>query len=154
MFNLAAGIDMAHVAYRGCAPAILDAVSGQVPIFVTVLPNAVPYQKSGKVRLLGVTSAQRLAGFPNLPTIAESGFPGFDVAPWYGLLAPATTAKDIVMSLSAEVAVAAASPEFSDRIRSMYMEPMANTPEFFGEIMRTGYAHWSRVVRDAKIKAE
>lgn len=154
LLNLAAGIDMAHVAYRGCSPAMLDAVSGQVPIFFTVLNNAVPFDKTGKVRLLGVASLARLASYPNLPTIAEAGFPGYDAYPWFGLVGPAGMPRDIVGRLAAELSAAVAVPEFNNRIRSMYMEPATATPEAFAEMMREDLARWTRVVREAKIRMD
>src|SRR3974390_151703 len=83
LLNLQAHIDLAHVPYRGCAPAMTDAVSGQVPIFFTVLGNAAPFERNGKVRLLGVATDQRIASHPGLPTIAESGFPGYNAYPWF-----------------------------------------------------------------------
>lgn len=154
LLNLAAGIDLAHVPYRGCAPAMADAVSGQVPIFFTVLGNAAPFEKTGRVRLLGVASLRRLGSHPNLPTIAEAGFPGYDAFPWFGLLAPAAIPREIVGRLSAEIAAAVAAPEVNDKIRSFYLEPATATPEAFADIMKNDLARWKRVVREAKIKID
>jgi tripartite-type tricarboxylate transporter receptor subunit TctC len=154
LLNLSARIDLAHVPYRGCAPAMNDAVSGQVPIFFTVLGNAAQFEKSGKVRLLGVASLQRLATFPNLPTIAEAGFPGYDAFPWFGVVAPIALHKDIVAKLAAETTGAVSAPEVSERIRAFSLEPIAIAPEGFLELMKSDYTRWSRVVRDAKIKVE
>ena len=154
LLNLAAGIDLAHVPYRGCAPAMADAVSGQVPVFFTVLGNAVAFEKSGKVRLLGVASLQRLKSFPNLPTIAEAGFPGYDAYPWFGVLAPAGTPREIVGKLAAEIVAAVGAPDVNERIRGFFLEPTTATPEAFAEIMKSDLARWSRVVREARIKIE
>ena len=154
LLNLNAGIDLAHIGYKGCSPAMLDAVSGQVPIFFTVLGNAAPFEKSGKVRLLGVASLQRLSSYPNLPTIAEAGFPGYNAFPWFGLLAPGGTPRDIVARLAAEIANAMAAPEIVERLRGMSLEPVTAGPEAFAEIMREDLARWSRVVREAKIRID
>ena len=154
LLNLEAGIDLTHVAYKGCAPAIADAVSGQVPIFFTVLGNAVSFQKSGKVRLLGVASLQRLKSYPDLPTIAESGFQGYDAYPWFGVLAPAQTPRDIVTKLAAEVASAVDSPEVNEKIRGFYLEPQIAMPEVFLDIMKSDLTRWTRVVRQAKLKLD
>jgi len=154
LLNLEAGIDLAHIAYKGCAPAMADAVSGQVPIFFTVLGNAVPFEKSGKVRLLGVASLQRLRSFPNLPTIAEAGFKGYDANPWFGVLAPARTPREIVGKLAAEIAAAVESPEVNEKIRGFYLEPQTATPEAFAEIVKSDFARWSGVVRRAKLKLD
>jgi tripartite-type tricarboxylate transporter receptor subunit TctC len=154
LLNLSARIDLAHVPYRGCAPALLDVVSGQVPVFFNMIGNATPFAKSGKVRLLAVASAQRLPGNPSLPTIAESGFPGFETYPWYGVLAPAATPRDIVVRLGAEITAAVGTPELSERLQSMYFDPITATPEAFAEILRGDLARWGRVVREAKVKAD
>ena len=154
LLNLAAGIAITHVPYRGCGPAMADAVAGQVPVFFTVLGNAAPCEQTGKVRLLGVSALQRLPSFPNLPTIAESGFPGYDAFPWFGILAPSGTPREIVSKLASEIAAAVGAPELNERIRSFYLEPVTVTPETFAEIMKGDFARWSRVVREAKIKIE
>jgi len=154
LLNLSAGIDLAHVPYRGCAPAMADAVSGQVPIFFTVLGNAAQHAKSGKVRLLGVASLQRLPSHPDLPTIAEAGFPGYDAFPWFGLLAPAGTPGEIVARLAAETTTAVGAPEVNRRIRAFSLEPTAIAPQEFAALMKSDFDRWSRVVREAKIKVE
>ncbi|OGA37156.1 MAG: hypothetical protein A3G80_02060 [Betaproteobacteria bacterium RIFCSPLOWO2_12_FULL_62_13b] len=154
LLNQAAGIDLAHIPYKGCAPAMADVVAGQVPIFFTVLGNAVAHQKAGKVRLLGVASLQRLSSFPDLPTIAESGFPGYDAYPWFGVLGPAQMPRDVIGKLAAEITAAVGVPAVSERIRGFYLEPTTATPEAFGEIMKSDLARWTRVVRQAKIKID
>ncbi len=151
LLNLEAGIDLAHVPYKGCGPAMADAVAGQVPVFFTVLGNAVPFAKTGKVRLLGVASLQRLKSYPDLPTIAEAGFQGYDAYPWFGLLAPAHTPREIVAKLAAEIAAAVDSPDINEKIRSYYLEPQTATPEAFLGIMKADLARWTRVVRQAKL---
>jgi tripartite-type tricarboxylate transporter receptor subunit TctC len=154
LLNLSAKIDLAHVPYRGCAPAIADAVSGQVPIFFTVLGNAAQFERSGKVRLLAVASLQRLTSYPDLPTIAESGFPGYDAFPWFGLLAPAGTPREVVARLTSEIMSSVGVPEVNERIRAFSLEPTAIAPPGFAELMRSDFERWSRVVREAKIKVE
>jgi tripartite-type tricarboxylate transporter receptor subunit TctC len=154
LLNLSAGIDLAHVPYRGCAPAMTDAVSGQVPIFFTVLGNAAQFEKNGKVRLLGVASLQRLPSYPDLPTIAESGFPGYDAFPWFGMLAPAGVPREVIQKLSSEITAAVGVPEVAERIRAFSLEPTAMEPEPFAQLMKSDYDKWRRVVLDAKIKVE
>jgi len=129
-------------------------VSGQVPIFFTVLGNAVPFEKTGKVRLLGVASLQRLRSYPNLPTIAEAGYKGFNAYPWFGVLAPARTPREIVDKLAAEIAAAVESPQVNEKIRGFYLEPQTATPEAFAEIVKSDFARWTRVVRQAKLKLD
>ena len=154
LLNLSARIDLAHVPYRGCAPALVDVVSGQVPVFFNMLNNAAPHAKSGAVRLLAVASPQRLPGNPSLPTLAESGFPGFEAYPWFGVLAPAGTPRDVIARLGAEISAAVRTPEFSERLQSMSFDLTTVTPEAFAEILRGDLARWGRVVREARIKAE
>jgi len=143
-----------HVPYRGCAPAMTDAVSGQVPIFFTVLGNAAQFERAGKVRLLGVATQQRIGSHPDLPTIAESGFPGYDAFPWFGMLAPAGTPKEVVQRLAAEITAAVPVPEVSERIRAFSLEPTALGPDGLAQLMKSDYDKWRRVVHDAKIKVE
>ena len=154
LLNLSAGIDLAHVPYRGCAPAMADAVSGQVPIFFTVLGNAAQFEKNGKVRLLGVATLQRLPAYPDLPTIAESGFPGYDAYPWFGMLAPAGVPREVVQKLSLEITAAVPVPEVAERIRAFSLEPTPIGPEGLAELMKSDFDKWRGVVRDAKIKVE
>ena len=154
LLNLQARIDLVHVPYRGCAPAMADAVSGQVPIFFTVLGNAAAFERNRKVRLLGVATSQRIASHPDLPTIAESGFPGYDAYPWFGMLAPAGTPQEIVQRLAAEIMAAVPVPEVSERIRGFSLEPTPLGPEALAELMKSDYDKWQRVVREANIKLE
>lgn len=154
LLNLSAGIDLVHVPYRGCAPAMTDAVSGQVPIFFTVLGNAAQFARNGKVRLLGVASLQRLASYPDLPTIAESGFPGYDAFPWFGMLAPAGVPREVIARLAAEITAAVPVPEVSQRIRGFSLEPTPIGPDGLAQLMRSDFDKWRGVVRDANIKVQ
>jgi tripartite-type tricarboxylate transporter receptor subunit TctC len=154
LLNLQAGIDLVHVPYRGCAPAMADAVSGQVPIFFTVLGNAAAFARNDKVRLLGVATTQRIASQPDLPTIAESGFPGYDAYPWFGMLAPAGVPRELAQRLASEITAAVPSPEVSQRIRGFSLEPTPLGPEGFAQLMKSDYDKWQRVVREADIKVE
>ena len=154
LLNLQAGIDLTHIPYKGCNPAMADAVSGQVPIFFTVLGNAAAFERSGKVRLLAVATQQRIGSYPNLPTIAESGFPGYDAFPWFGVLAPAGVPRDVISKLSSEITAAVPVPEISERIRAFSLEPTPLGPDGLAQLMKSDYDKWSGVVRDAKIKVD
>jgi len=154
LLNLQAGIDLVHVPYRGCAPAMADAVSGQVPIFFTVLGNAAAFERNGKVRLLGVATTQRIASQPDLPTIAESGFPGYDAYPWFGMLAPAGVPREVVQRLASEITAAVPAAEVSERIRGFSLEPTPLGPEGLAQLMKSDYDKWQRVVGEANIKLE
>ena len=104
--------------------------------------------------MLAVATAERLPGTPNLPTISESGLPAFEAFPWYGVLAPAGTPKDVVAKLNIEITTAVNLPEIKERLRGLYFEPVTATPEGFAEIIKSDFSRWTRVIRDAKIKAD
>ncbi len=154
LLKLNAGLDLTHIAYRGCVPALVDVMSGQVPIFLNMIGNTLSHAKSGKVKLIAVATAQRLPGTPALPTISESGFPNFEAFPWYGVLAPAGTPREIVQRLNTEITQAVNLPEIRERLGQLFFEPTTATPEQFASIMKADLAQWDRVVREAKIKAE
>jgi tripartite-type tricarboxylate transporter receptor subunit TctC len=154
LLNLSAGINLTHVPYKGCAPAMADVVAGHVPIFFTVLGNAVPFEKAGKVKLLGVASAKRLPGYPNLPTINEAGIRGFIADPWFGLVVSAQTPKEIVNKLASEMSAVLDGAELKEAIRGFSLEPANNGPEEFAEIMKSDLARWTAVVTRAKVKID
>ncbi len=154
MLNLSAKIDLAHVPYRGCAPPLADAMSGQVPIFFNMIGNALPYAKSGKVRLIASASAERLASQPDLPTIAEAGYPGYEAYPWYGILGPAAMPRALVTRLNSEITAIVGIPEVAEKLKSLYFDTVTATPEGFADIMRGDLARWSRVVREAHLQVE
>ena len=153
LLNISAGIDMVHVPYKGCSPALTDVVSGQIPIFFNMMNNVSPFAKSGKVKMLAVASSKRLVSLPNLPTIAESGFPNFDAFPWFGMLAPSSTPRPIVNLLSSEILALVESQDIREKLNNLSFEPTPTTPEAFTEIMKTDLVRWRRVVKEGNLKA-
>ena len=147
MFKTAAGIDLAHIPYKGSAPAVADLLAGQVQVMVDGLPSALPHVKAGKLRALAVTSAKRSAAAPDLPTIAESGYPGFFADAWSGLFAPKHTPKPIVDKLAAEVQRILDLPDVRERLASLGAEPVGSTPAEFAGHVRREIDKWSRVVK-------
>ncbi len=154
LLKQSAGIDMTHVAYRGCGPAIQDSASGQVPVFVNTLPNVAPLEKQGRVRMLAITSAKRSSHAPDLPTVAESGIAGYEATSWYGFFAPAATPRDVVGRLSTALAEAVNSTEVRERVRGMLYEPRTTTPDELGAMLRAELARWSRVAKSARIEID
>ena len=154
LFNISARLDLTHIPYKGCGPALLDVVSGQVPAFFTIIGNAVPYEKAGKLRILGVASLQRLPGYPDMPTIAEAGYQGFEAFPWFGIFAPAGTPGEVVAKLNAEITAAVQDRDIAEKLRGMQFEPATATAAGFADIVRLDLERWTRVVREAKIKAQ
>jgi tripartite-type tricarboxylate transporter receptor subunit TctC len=149
-----AKIDLAHVPYKGSGPAVSDVVAGHVPmIFDTVLIVG-PHIKSGKLRPLVVASAKRLEGFPEVPTSAEVGMRGFEVASWQAVFAPAGTPKAVVQRLNGEIAKILRSSEIRARLDAMAMEPDGGSPESLGDYQKSEVVKWAKVVKDAGIKID
>lgn len=154
LFKLAAGIDISHVPYKGTGPALTDVLGGQLQMMFSNLLAAVPHVKSGRLRGLGVTSAQRSPSAADVPTIAESGFTGFETTTWHGLLAPRSTANAIVGRLHRDMIGILRQPEITERLASQGTAVVGNTPEQFTTHIRAETAKWAQVIRQAGIKAD
>jgi len=149
-----AGIDIVHVPFNGVGPATTAVLAGDVQLFFAQSSAALPHVKTGKVVALGVASPRRIAAAPDLPTIAESGLPGFEVTSWYALVAPAGTPPVIVDRLHAEIAKALAAPDVREKIATLGAEPVGNTPAEFAAMQRTEAARWAKLAREANIRAD
>jgi tripartite-type tricarboxylate transporter receptor subunit TctC len=147
LFKLLAGVDMAHVPYKGSSPAVTDLVSGQVPVAFVDLSSALPQIRAGRIRGLAVASGTRTITAPDLPTIAESGVPGYDAVGWFGVIAPAGTPKDAIAKLNAEIVRIMALPEVRDRALAVGAEPSTGTPEAFAAFITAEIPKWERVVK-------
>jgi tripartite-type tricarboxylate transporter receptor subunit TctC len=154
LFKSMAGVDIAHIPYKGATPALTDVIAGQVVMFMGNLPPAMGHIKSGRVRALAVTTAQRSPLVPDVPTIAESGLPGFETVAWFGIFAPAGTPRDIVVRIRDEVAKIVQQPEIRERIATLGGEPVGNTPEAFATIVKSDIAKWKQVAKTANITAD
>ena len=153
-FNTAAGIKMNHVPYKGSSPAITDLVGGQIQVLFDPFSSLYPQVRSGKARGLAVTTLKRSAQAPNLPTVAELGFPGFDVSSWQGIVVPAATPRDIVDRLHRDVVKVLASQEVREQFAQHSAEASPSTPEQFGAYIRQEIARWKKVADDAGVKPE
>ena len=153
-FKIATGVDMQHVPYKGSGPAVSDLIGGQVQLMFDSLPSSIGHIKSGKLRALAVTTSKRAGALPDLPTVAESGVPGFDISTWYGVWAPAGTPKQIVNRISAEIAAIVRTPEIRERLASLGAEPVGDTPEEFAAYTRSELAKWARIVKASGAKAD
>jgi len=145
---------MVHIPYRGNAPAIADLIGGQTQLTFATLPTAIPHVRAGKLKGIAVIGNARSAAAPQLPTIAESGVPGFSVNNWIGLFAPAGTPPDIVRKLNTEVMRIMQLPEITRRMEVEGERHTPNTPEQFGQFVRDEAAKWGKVVKEAGLKAE
>ena len=144
-----AKIDLLHVPYKGGGPALTDLLGGQVSMYFASLPAAAAHLKTGRVRALAVSGKQRVATLPDVPTVSESGVPGYDFIGWYGLLAPAATPAAVLARLNAEANKFIKTREFSDRISADGAEPAGGTAEAFGALIRADIVKWAAVVKHA-----
>ena len=155
LFKSMNGIFMAHIPYRGSGPALLDMVAGNMDVMFDNLPSSMPHIKSGKLKAFAVTSGQRSATLPELPTIEEAaGLKGFEASSWFGLLAPAGTSPDIVNRIQREVAKALATPAMKDRLLALGAIPSGNTPAEFKRFIEDEHKKWAAVVKASGAKVD
>ena len=154
MFKMLTGVDMQHVPYKGSAQAIGDVIGGQIAMSFENIVVASPYVKSGRIKALAVTSAKRASALPNVPTIAESGVPGFAAVGWFGVVVPAATQKEIVAKLNSELVRVLALPDIKERISSLGAEVVSTTPDGMDQFNRTQIALWAKVVKASGARAE
>jgi tripartite-type tricarboxylate transporter receptor subunit TctC len=154
LFRVLAGAEIVHVPYKGAGPAMLDVLSGQVQLYFATLPAALPHVKSGKLAAVAVTSARRSPALADLPTVAESGIPGYEASTWYGVLAPARTPARAIERLHGDIVKILAQPEFRERLEAQGFDLVGSSPEEFRAAIRSEIVKWGKVVRDAGIRPE
>jgi tripartite-type tricarboxylate transporter receptor subunit TctC len=154
LFKSVAGIDVVHVPYKGGAAAMTDIIAGQVAYYFGTMPSSMPLAKAGKLRALAVTSLTRSPAAPEVPTIAESGYPKFETAAWYGLMFPTGTPREIVARTNAATIVVLALPDIRERLVHEGSEPLGSTPGQFSAYIKSEIAKWSAVVKAANLKAD
>lgn len=154
LFRIVTGADILHVPYKGSGPAVTDLVGGQVQIMFDGAPSLIAHVQSGKLRVLAAASVERNALVPDAPTFRELGYPGVDVALWYGLMVPAATPAVIIERLARDVDAALRAPDVIERFRAQATEPMGGTPAQAAEFIRSEFNRWGEVVRKAGISAE
>ena len=154
MFRSMANVQMTHVPYKGSGPALADLIGGQVQVMFANMPGTLQHVKTGRLKVLAVTSSQRSVVLPEIPTIAESGLPGYQAATFFGVFAPAGTPPAIVAKLNAELAKVLSTPEILDHLRSEGAEPVGGSPEQFRAFVRGEIERWAPVVKSAGVKAD
>jgi tripartite-type tricarboxylate transporter receptor subunit TctC len=154
MLKMLTGIDMQHVPFKGSAQAISDVIGGQIAMSFENIVVASPFVKNGRLKALAVTSAKRASALPSVPTMAESGVPGFEAIGWFGVVAPAATPKDIIMKLNSEMARMLSSPDVKERISSLGAEVVSTTPEGMDQFNRAQIALWGKVVKASGARPE
>lgn len=148
------GVDMQHVPYKGSAPALADVAGGQVQMMLDPLPSAMPFIKGGKLRAIALSAPARVSAMPDLPTMAESGFPGFDLGSWYGIWAPASTPRELVARINAEIVKAMRPAEVKERVQGLGAEPGALSADEFNAFSRSEFERWGKIVRAAGVKLD
>ncbi len=154
LFKAMTGTDMVHVPYKGAGPAVTDLLGGQVQLMFNSMPTVLPHVKTGKLRALAVGSARRAKTVPDVPTVAESGVPGFDAATWFGIVAPSATPKAVVDKLNAGIAKGLEDPEMAQRLLSQGSEVQGSTPEGLAKYMRDESERWRKLIKTAGIKVD
>lgn len=154
LFNALADVNIVHVPYKGNAPAITDLLGGQVQLAYLGIPPVQPHIQGGKLRALAVTSARRSAALPQVPTLAEAGVNGYELSPWYGILAPADTPGDIVSRLNAAIGSIVRTPEMTEKLTAIGAEAEATTPQEYAARIKADIEKWTGVIRSARIRAE
>ncbi len=154
LFKSMAGINVVHVPYRGGAPALADLVAGQLSFMIENVPGTLPFVKDGKLRALAITSRQRLALVPELPTMEEAGVKGYEMIGWNGIFVPKATPPEIVTRLSTELVKVLRSPDVVEQMAKLGAVPVGSTPEQFGALVQAESRRWGKIIKDLGIKPE
>ncbi|MCC6531131.1 MAG: tripartite tricarboxylate transporter substrate binding protein [Burkholderiales bacterium] len=154
LLKVAADIDMVHVPYKGAAPALVDLVAGRLQVYIGATTSVLPHARAGKLRALGVTTAKRVSSVPDIPTVLESGVPGFEVSSWYGLVGPAGMPAQVVSKINAEIRRIAELPDVRDVLSKGGAEVATGTAEEFARTLREDIGKWMRVVKATGVKAD
>ncbi|MEQ1774060.1 MAG: tripartite tricarboxylate transporter substrate binding protein [Burkholderiales bacterium] len=154
MLKSMAGIDLVHIPYKGTAPAMTDVLAGQIPMLFNSMPTVLPHVKSGKLKGIAVGSAKRSPAAPDIPTVAESGVPGFDYVTWYGMFAPAATPKPVITKLNAAVVKILGEREMSQRLAVQGADPSPSTPEQLARYRVEEENRWRKVIKSANLKLD
>lgn len=154
LFQRTAGVKLTHIPYKGASQGVTDVIGGQVQLYMSSVPTLIGHIKNGKLRPIAVTSVKRTDDLPNVPTIAESGYKGFEASTWFGVLGPARIPKDVVAKLNAEINKALTLPETKARLNAQGAHVMGSTPEKFSALIRDEITRWGKVVKESGAKAD
>ncbi len=154
LLKFMAKVELVHVPYKGCAPALADGLGGQVPVIFNTVPNVVPHAKAGRLRALAVTSAQRFPLEPDLPTVAEAGLPGYDVDQWFAVLGPAGIPPAVIDTLNREIVRIVAAPALREKLVAQYFVPAPSTPQELAAVVRDDIARWAKLIKQVGIRVD
>jgi tripartite-type tricarboxylate transporter receptor subunit TctC len=149
-----AGVDMVHVPYKGAQPALTDVIAGQAQLMFATSASVIPYIKAGRLRALAVTTVQRSASVPELPTVSEAGVPGFEAITWHGVVVPAATPRPLVERLNADIVRVLRMRDLRERLESLGAEVAPGTPQDFADYIAREIPKWAKVVKDSGARAE
>ncbi|ROZ78829.1 tripartite tricarboxylate transporter substrate binding protein [Ramlibacter sp. WS9] len=153
-FQKAANIKLTHVPYKGAAQGVTDVIGGQVQLYVSSIPTLIGHVKNGKMRALAVTSAKRTDDLPQVPTIAESGYKGFEAVTWFGIVGPANLPKEVVAKLNADINKALQAADLQKKLGDQGADAAGSTPEQFGKLIRDDIARWGKIVKESGAKVD
>ena len=154
LFAAMADVTLTHVPYKGLGPGIVDLMAGRLHVVFSTAPSAIPHIKTGRLRGLAVTTAARSSLVPQLPTVAESGLPGYEAGSWYGIIAPAGTPRAVISRLNKEITTVLATPDFKEQLMAAGADPAPNTPEQFAAYIKTDITKWAKVIKLSGAKPE
>jgi tripartite-type tricarboxylate transporter receptor subunit TctC len=154
LLTMMTGVKFTHIAYKGTAPALQDLIGGHIPLNFSSMIATLPHVRSGKLKIIAITTAKRAKAIPDVPTFAESGVPGYEATLWYGILAPARTPEPIVKRMNAELATVLKNPDVIEKLSSQAVEPYHTSPEQFAALIRAEFAKWSKVISTSGMKSD
>jgi tripartite-type tricarboxylate transporter receptor subunit TctC len=149
-----AKIELVHVPYKGCAPALADALAGQVPVVFNTVPNVLPHARAGRLRALAVTSGKRFPLEPDLPSVAEAGLQGYDVDQWFAVLGPAGIPPAVIETLNREIVRIVAAPALREKLMAQYFVPAPSTSQELATIVRDDIARWAKLIKQVGIRVD
>ena len=153
-FQKRAGIKLTHVPYKGASQGATDVIAGAVQLYVSSVPTLIGHIRSGKMRAIAVTSAQRVGDLPQVPTIAESGYKGFEAVTWFGILGPANLPREMVTKLNADINKALKDPELKKKLDAQGADVLGGTPEQFSKLIHDDIGRWGQIVKDSGAKID
>jgi tripartite-type tricarboxylate transporter receptor subunit TctC len=154
LLKFMAKIELVHVPYKGCAPALADALAGQVPVVFNTVPNVLPHARAGRLRALAVTSGKRFPLEPDLPSVAEAGLPGYDVDQWFAVLGPAGIPPAVIETLNREIVRIVAAPALREKLMAQYFVPAPSTSQELATIVREDIARWAKLIKQVGIRVD